>query len=224
MSNETKSGTPKLNAALARAQKAMRAASKDKTNPHFKSKYADGAEVWSVWQEVGPDQGLSILQRPLDAAPGYLRLGLTLLHDSGEERDCGIITLKLAKDDPQGYGSALTYASRYIMKAVGIASEEDDDANAASSKPARPAAKPAPAKPPDDVDREVAALRAIADRSTPATAAGDFGAIRLRLEALRAVMDAQEWRALGLDIAARKKSLTRETAAEHERNKPDANF
>ena len=72
------SGTPKLNAALAKAQKAMRAARKDKVNPHFKSKYADGAEVWAVWQEVGPDYGLAVLQTPLDAPPGLVRATLLL--------------------------------------------------------------------------------------------------------------------------------------------------
>lgn len=135
--------TPKLNAALAKAQKAMRAARKEKTNPHFKSKYADGAEVWAVWQEVGPDHGLSILQTPMDAPAGFLKLGMTLLHDSGEERDCGAVTMRLGQDSPQGYGSALTYASRYIMKAVGVASDDDDDGNAASA----PASKPPAAKP-----------------------------------------------------------------------------
>jgi len=138
--------TPKLNAALAKAQKAMRAARKEKTNPHFKSKYADGAEVWAVWQEVGPDHGLSILQTPMDAPAGFLKLGMTLLHDSGEERDCGAVTMRLGQDSPQGYGSALTYASRYIMKAVGVASDDDDDGNAATApaptKTRAPANKP----------------------------------------------------------------------------------
>jgi len=47
-----------------------------------------------------------------------------------------------AKNDPQGYGSALTYARRYsLMAACGIA-PEDDDGNAASKTPAK-AAKPA---------------------------------------------------------------------------------
>lgn len=37
-----------LAAALAKAQAQIRAATKDSTNPHFKSKYADLASVWDA--------------------------------------------------------------------------------------------------------------------------------------------------------------------------------
>jgi hypothetical protein len=54
------------------------------------------------------------------------------LHESGEERRCGVLHVPAAKQDPQGYGSALTYARRYsLMAACGIA-PEDDDGNAAT--------------------------------------------------------------------------------------------
>lgn len=66
-----------------------------------------------------------------------------------------------AKADPQGVGSAITYGRRYALSAIcGIASEEDDDANAASGRDRagglppspnapqpRPAATPPPAAP-----------------------------------------------------------------------------
>jgi hypothetical protein len=40
------------------------------------------------------------------------------------------------KDDPQGLGSSITYARRYSLPGIClIASEEDDDANAASHPP-----------------------------------------------------------------------------------------
>jgi hypothetical protein len=46
----------------------------------------------------------------------------------------GKLHVPAAKQDPQGYGSALTYARRYsLMAACGIA-PEDDDGNAASKK------------------------------------------------------------------------------------------
>ena len=194
--SETTSGTPKLNAALAKAQGAMRTAKKDSVNPHFKSKYADAGEVWSVWQEVGPAHGLAVLQRPMDANPGFLKMGLTLLHESGEERDCGAVTMKLGQDTPQGYGSAMTYAGRYLMKALGITSDEDDDGNAASApaKKAAPAAVrsvPAPAPkasppnndagPADPIEREVAILRGLIDS---VRTADELGALLPRLKAL----------------------------------------
>jgi len=46
----------------------------------------------------------------------------------------GIALVQRSKHDPQGYGSALTYARRYsLMAACGIA-PADDDGNAASAK------------------------------------------------------------------------------------------
>ena len=41
--------------------------------------------------------------------------------------------LLLAKNDPQGQGSAITYARRYaLMAMLALVADEDDDANAAS--------------------------------------------------------------------------------------------
>jgi hypothetical protein len=57
------------------------------------------------------------------------------VHESGEMLECGKLHVPAAKHDPQGYGSALTYARRYsLMAACGIA-PEDDDGNAGSKKP-----------------------------------------------------------------------------------------
>jgi len=59
-------------------------------------------------------------------------------HESGETLECGKLHVPAAKQDPQGYGSALTYARRYsLMAACGIA-PEDDDGNAGSKKTAIP--------------------------------------------------------------------------------------
>jgi len=58
-----------------------------------------------------------------------------------------------AKQDPQGYGSALTYARRYsLMAACGIA-PEDDDGNAATRK----------AVPTPDITDHLAAIEASAN-------------------------------------------------------------
>jgi hypothetical protein len=54
------------------------------------------------------------------------------VHESGETFSAGKLHVPAAKQDPQGYGSALTYARRYsLMAACGIA-PEDDDGNAAT--------------------------------------------------------------------------------------------
>jgi hypothetical protein len=67
----------------------------------------------------------------------------------------GKLHVPAAKQDPQGYGSALTYAKRYsLQSACGIAPEDDDGEHATKSvqqkqaAPAKPAAAPAKASPP----------------------------------------------------------------------------
>jgi hypothetical protein len=49
------------------------------------------------------------------------------VHESGEVIDCGLLHVPASKQDPQGYGSALTYARRYsLLAATGLAPEDDD--------------------------------------------------------------------------------------------------
>jgi rhodanese-related sulfurtransferase len=60
-----------------------------------------------------------------------------LLHESGESIRCGKLHVPAPKQDPQGYGSALSYARRYsLMAACGIAPEDDDGNHA--SQPIKP--------------------------------------------------------------------------------------
>jgi hypothetical protein len=120
--------------ALVKAQKAFGPALKTATNPHFKSRYADlSACVEAVIGGLN-DNGIALIQRnSLDDAG--VTVETVFLHESGEMLECGKLHVPAAKHDPQGYGSALTYARRYsLMAACGIA-PEDDDGNA-GSKPA----------------------------------------------------------------------------------------
>lgn len=121
----------KVSAALVRAQRAFGPALKDKTNPAFRSKYADlGACIDAVMDALNAN-GLALIQRqhPHD---GGVCVETIFLHESGEHFSAGMLAVPAAKQDPQGYGSALTYCRRYsLMAACGIA-PEDDDGNAAS--------------------------------------------------------------------------------------------
>ena len=128
-------------AALVKAQRAFGPALKDKTNPAFRSKYADlGACIDAVMDALN-GAGIALIQRqhPHD---GGVCIETVFLHESGEQISAGLLTVPAAKQDPQGYGSALTYARRYsLMAACGIA-PEDDDGNAASKPRAEPKATP----------------------------------------------------------------------------------
>ena len=124
-----------LAAALAKAQAEMKPAIFDCVNPHFKSKYASLTAVWEAARGPLAKHGLSVLQRFESGEP--MVMSTLLAHASGEwiESDYPI---KPVKTDPQGYGSAISYARRYSLAALlGIVSDSDDDANAASGKPAQ---------------------------------------------------------------------------------------
>lgn len=118
--------------ALVRAQKAFGPALKSSTNPHFKSKYADLAACVEAVIDGLNANGIFLAQLCHESADGVI-VETQLIHESGETFSAGRLHVPAAKQDPQGYGSALTYARRYsLMAACGIA-PEDDDGNAAKS-------------------------------------------------------------------------------------------
>lgn len=120
-----------LAAALAAAQAEIEDAEKCKANPAFRSKYADLGSVWDACKPALSKHGLSVAQFCEPSERGTLRLVTMLLHKSGQFLS-GAAELPLAKEDPQGYGSALTYARRYGLAAMVGVCPEDDDGNAAS--------------------------------------------------------------------------------------------
>ena len=135
-----------LAGALAKAQLQIEPASKNATNPHFRSHYADLASIWDACRGPLNTNGLSIVQFPCDGEVGRTGLCTMLLHSSGEFIS-EVVTTRSQKDDPQGLGSALTYLRRYALAAVvGVTATEDDDGNAAStpanSRASAPASRP----------------------------------------------------------------------------------
>lgn len=123
-----------ISAALVKAQKAFGPALKTSTNPHFKSRYADLSACVEAVIEGLNDNGIMLMQ-PCHESESGVTVETLFIHESGETMSAGKLHVPSAKNDPQGYGSALTYARRYsLMAACGIA-PEDDDGNA-GSKPA----------------------------------------------------------------------------------------
>lgn len=122
----------KIAPALVTAQAKILTASKDSINPHFKSKYADLSSIVDACKSALNENGIAFLQTPEPGEGATLILRTMLLHSSGEWIS-GTIKMNLQKNDPQGYGSAMTYARRYGLAAiVGVCADEDDDGNAAS--------------------------------------------------------------------------------------------
>jgi hypothetical protein len=118
-----------LAAALVAFQGEMGAVPKGSVNPFFKSRYADLADVKREASPVAWKHGLAVTQFPttVDGEPGLLS---TLVHSSGQWKEES--AKLLAKPDPQGQGSGLTYMKRYAYCAIlGIVADEDDDGNSA---------------------------------------------------------------------------------------------
>ena len=131
--------------AFVKAQADFGPALKTQTNPHFKSKYAGLDACVEAVIDALQKHGIALMQRTLPCESG-VTVETVFLHTSGETLSSGPLHVPASKNDPQGYGSALTYARRYsLMAACGIA-PEDDDGNAAATKPVtyKAPAKPAP--------------------------------------------------------------------------------
>jgi len=149
-----------LATALCKAQSEMSGAKKKKDNPFFKSKYANLEEVIHCAKDALSDNGLSVAQFPVtaDSSAGVTTL---LMHESGQWIEDTLL-LKCSKQDPQGMGSAITYARRYAYQSVlGIPSEDEDGQRA--SAPAKPTYKQ-PAKPQGpSLDKILEAFKAAPD-------------------------------------------------------------
>lgn len=128
--------------ALSAAQGEIENASKNKQNPHFKSKYADLAECINATKEALAKNNLCVIQLINQSEKGPV-LETILGHSSGQSIS-SITPLIFSKNDMQGMGSAITYARRYALSAILGLSQEDDDGNAAKNevKPANPYVRP----------------------------------------------------------------------------------
>jgi len=110
---------------------------KNKTNPHFKNKYADLQEILDKVRKPLSECGLALYQ----SVRGENTLVTKLVHTSGESLE-EIFTFKDATN-MQGLGSAITYAKRYqICAMLGLAADDDDDGNEAVKSQAKPQAQP----------------------------------------------------------------------------------
>lgn len=119
-----------ISQAFVKAQREFGPALKTSDNPFFKSKYADLSVCIEAVIDALNNNDIALIQNCHECQDGVM-VETIFLHSSGDQLSTGKLHVPASKQDPQGYGSALTYARRYsLMAACGIA-PEDDDGNAA---------------------------------------------------------------------------------------------
>jgi hypothetical protein len=123
-----------ISKAISQAQGEMRPASKSTVNPFFKSKYSTLAQVWDVIREPMAKHNLNVLQDVSSTDHG-IAISTRICHASGQWIEFGPLEIPLNKKDAQSVGSATSYGKRYALSAaIGVVSEEDDDAEAAMGR------------------------------------------------------------------------------------------
>ncbi len=147
--------------ALSKAQADMSGAKKSSNNPFFKSKYADLKEVIECVKEPFADNGLSFAQFPI-SNDGFAGVETVIMHSSGEWISNEYM-LKVSKNDPQGIGSAITYARRYALQAACGVPSEDDDGESAMGRSPKPKKAPEPKPEPKQTKTEAIELLAAAE-------------------------------------------------------------
>jgi hypothetical protein len=170
-----------LMGALASAQAEIENASKTSANPHFKSRYADLAEVLNTCRPVLAKHGICIMQSTgFDGAT--VAVSTVLAHKSGGWVSA-VSNCVPAKTDAQGIGAATTYLRRYSLAAIVAIAQEDDDGQSAQH-----AGKPAPTRTPAGIDKWLDARQALRDASNMS----ELGAIWRDLSAEARKVLAQE--------------------------------
>lgn len=136
----TSESIKEISSALVKFHASVGKIKKGSNNPFFKSKYASLSDILDIIDEPLTSNGLVIVQFP----EGTNTLTTRLLHESGEWIEANYF-MKPTKEDPQSFGSVITYQRRYAIGAIlslNIGTEEDDDGNKASEPVKKPKLTP----------------------------------------------------------------------------------
>jgi len=120
-----------LSQALVKFQSQLKPVNKESENPFFKSVYADLSSILQAVMPVLSANGLAVIQ-PMRIEGDKTLLITQIIHESGEFVESQMVLPQV--QDPQKYGSLITYYKRYQLQAMlGIATkDEDDDGNSVS--------------------------------------------------------------------------------------------
>lgn len=170
---QTSDSIKNLLAAMHKVQGQVEGVAKDATNPHFKRSYASLESVVDTLRAPCQAAGLVIIQAPGECMEGTIAVTTMIGHAESGEWLRSTVQLPMAKSDPQGAGSAITYAERYSLMALFNLPPVDDDAEAAS-RPVQPR------------ERQSAPPQRAGAESPPASPVGvSSGGVRAALAAMR---------------------------------------
>lgn len=135
--------------ALLNVQRTMQPIVKDAENPFTKSWYASLNSVMDACRDALIENGIWLCQYPVPVEqPNSLGLVTKLTHAESGQWQSSLAVVPLPKADPQGMGSAMTYARRYALTAMlGMVTEDDDGEGArtglkSGSRPKLPVTAP----------------------------------------------------------------------------------
>ncbi len=115
-------------------QQSLVPALKDGINTYTETSYATLKSVMEVCRTVLLSHGIWMTQYPVSVEVGHLGLVTKIVHAESGQWQSSLIEMPLPKNDPQGYGSAITYARRYGLSALLGITTEDDDAESAMAR------------------------------------------------------------------------------------------
>ena len=124
--------------ALSKAQAEFDIAQTSGYNPHFKNTFSTQTDLIKASRPALSKYGLAVVQYP-QSENDKVFLVTKIIHESGEA-EYSTVQISLDKpNDPQAFGKALSYYTRYVYKnMVGVMSadeSEDDDAQSISATP-----------------------------------------------------------------------------------------
>lgn len=110
-----------------------------KSGGSYSYKYADLGDIWATIRKPLADTKLAATQTLTGGRDGWTQLTTTIRHESGQS-DTTTLDIPTEGKTPQEAGSLFTYYKRYALSAaLGISTEEDDDAQAANKPPVKQA-------------------------------------------------------------------------------------
>ena len=136
----TSESTKAIVGALYAFQGSVHGVGRDSSNPHFKSRYASLENVCETIRPALQSVGVVFIQSPGAIVDGNMEMITRFIHAESGEWIEGKGDIPLGKRDPQGAGSAQTYAQRYhLMAMLGLPPIDDDGESAIDRENSRPA-------------------------------------------------------------------------------------